>query len=104
MTRKVLKWPVPVDDQQYDIGSGPVLLVDIQGGDMNTVYVWTDEADAEAPVLRKAQVYGTGHVVPEAASPLGSVVAGFFVWHVFAVEGGTPLPPPPPPVEVEIDV
>lgn len=85
MSRRVLKWQVPVDDRDYQIGSGPVLLIGCQDDqEHGVVQVWTDEASAEAVKLRPVRVYGTGHPVPEFAEAIGSVITGPFVWHVFA--------------------
>ena len=103
--RRVLKWPVPIDDQWHKIGDGPVALVERfqdtgTGFDLPTAGVWTVEDDArlqqEAEIakafglprtVRVARVYGTGHELPPSvlADHLGSYVAGALVWHVFAM-------------------
>lgn len=80
MSKRVLKWTVPVDDRSHEIGGGPVVGVAAQGA-WDEVVVWTEETDP-APT-RTVRVYGTGHEIPEASRHLGSVVAGIFVWHVY---------------------
>lgn len=80
VSRRVLKWAVPVDDHDHPIGSGPVLHVGMQG---SVVMVWTDEHDSERPIPRSARVYGTGQEVPKDDFGVGSVIDGSFVWHVF---------------------
>ena len=84
MTRRVLKWPVPVDDADHPIGTGPVVLVDACGH-RATVWVWTEEPQGEVNAVRRARVYGTGQLFPEGDVHVGSTVAGSpFVWHVYA--------------------
>lgn len=84
MPRQVLRWDVPVDDQMHSIGSGPVVNVDSRG--LGVVEVWTDESEASVSVDRMVQVYGTGHIVPDIATHLGSTLDGGnpgLVWHLF---------------------
>lgn len=82
---RVLKWNVPVDDKPHEIGSGSVVLVACQNGP-EAVQVWTEEETKYR--LRKARVYGTGMVVRDGATHLGSTMAldGALVWHVYEVE------------------
>lgn len=84
--RRVLKWDVPVDDQDHPVGSGKVLKVDCQFGP-EVVQVWTDEPNDQDVVIRGARVFGTGMEIPEGWEHLGSVVTaqGQLVWHVFDV-------------------
>lgn len=93
MTRRILKWPVPVDDKPHLIGSGKVVLVEVQNRYPETVYVWTEErgdGEHEATADRAVQVYGTGHLLPQHAVHLGSVQyplpdgPGQVVWHLYA--------------------
>lgn len=80
----VLKWPVPVDDQDHAIGNGRVVLVGSQG-EHGTVYVWTIEPGVNVTTARKVRVVGTGHPNPgDDWVHIGSTIAGPFVWHVFA--------------------
>lgn len=90
VTRRVLKWTVPIDDHDHPIGSGPVVLVGSQNESWDVVQVWTDEADD--PEIRSARVYGTGQPVPADDKHLGSVIVAPLVWHVFASDR-TPRPP-----------
>lgn len=89
MDRRVLKWVVPVDDQDHPIGGGAVVLVAVQvsrdpGGPAGLVTVWTDEYPANPEPIRSAHVYGTGQPVPERDQHIGSCIDGPLVWHVFA--------------------
>lgn len=92
MSRRVLKWTIPVDDRDHPIGGGRVAHVACQS-DANTVQVWTDEPDAEQVEIRSARVYGTGQPIPKGDEHLGSTITedGFLVWHVFASSRETTL-------------
>lgn len=87
--KRVLKWPVPVDDKDHPIGAGKVVLVGCQNGDPSTVQVWTEEdAETRPDVSRRARVYGTGQAVPAGDEHIGSVIAptppsSTLVWHVY---------------------
>lgn len=83
MTRRILKWPIPVDDQRHPIGSGAVVHVACQHHP-GVVEVWTDEPDADHVDITSAQVYGTGQPLPELDEVLGTalVLDGALVWHV----------------------
>lgn len=101
MSRRVLKWQIPVDDQHHPIGPGPVVLVTVQGpgewrsadglsgrgagAPVGVVTVWTDEWDTDGIPPRAARAYGTGQPVPPGDVHLGSCLDGPLVWHVFAV-------------------
>lgn len=84
--RRILKWTIPVDDNDHPIGRGPVVLVACQSSPVE-VQVWTDETDAER--LDKAGtacVYGTGHELPPFDEAIGSALTYAngvpLVWHV----------------------
>jgi hypothetical protein len=96
---RVLKWPVPIDDEPHEIGGAEVVHVDVLQGEQELrarhVSVWTAELvdDELQPIYpkRTAQVYGTGQLVDGALRHLGSVVDRIptsteLVWHVFEVE------------------
>lgn len=100
---RVLKWPLPIDDEPHEIGGGDVLLIDRAdlGVGPKALEVWTRELvdDEELqPTLptRTAQVYSTGQLVDGAQQHLGSFVDRVpflgtpsyrsLVWHVFEVE------------------
>lgn len=91
--KRVLKWPVPLDDQWHDIGTGLPCLVGEQG-DATTALVWTIEPTTPVPGASakpwSARVFGTGDPsIPDDAIHLGSYQSRELplVWHVFAVEG-----------------
>lgn len=81
MSKRVLKWRVPVDGQAHRIGGGPVALVAWQHHLVTEVVIWTEEGDP-AP-KRTVRVYGTGHPIPDTSRHLGSVVIEPYVWHVY---------------------
>lgn len=92
--KRVLKWTVPVDDDEHKIGAGPVALVACQHGS-DTVQVWTEEehgSSASFENARNVRVYGTGHLVPVEWEHLGSVIVGRFVWHLYAEPVESDLP------------
>lgn len=91
MTRRILKWPVPVDDRDHPIGGGPVVHVDCQNEQWDVVHVWTDEPLDDDIKPRSARVYGTGQQLPVDDHHVGSVVAGPLVWHVLASDRPAPL-------------
>lgn len=94
---RILKWPVPIDDQEHEIGPGPVVHVGINIGDPHivdrSVCVWTIEPDQPINAPRQvALVVGTGQPFDGWAwKHAGSVIAPLFVWHVMTrhVEGIT---------------
>jgi hypothetical protein len=83
VSRRVLKWAVPVGSLHY-IGAGPVVLVASQYGQVDVVQVWTEES-TEGHDLIGAQVCGTGHPIPDGMEHVGSTVTanGALVWHVY---------------------
>lgn len=92
MSRRVLKWTVPVDDQWHQVGSGRVVLVDCQTRP-HEVQVWTEEPvdSPESLWRRHVRVFGTGHELPPFGEHLGSVMAagGALVWHLYSDGGST---------------
>lgn len=91
MTRRVLKWSVPVDDRLHPVGVGKVVHVDCQGSNIDVVQVWTEEhmdTGTPRPIRRQVQIFATGQELPPSARHLGSVVAGVFVWHAYEVGVG----------------
>lgn len=82
--KHVLKWNVPVDDQDHTIGGGKVVLVECQAS-FDVVQVWTEEWRGVDPLERRVRVYGTGQPVPLHDEHVGSTVTakGGLVWHVF---------------------
>ena len=84
MSRRVLKWTVPVDDQWHEIGAGPVVLVACQFTP-SQIEVWTEEEDVRG-ARRHVRAYGTGHELSTFGEHLGSVITagGALVWHVYS--------------------
>jgi hypothetical protein len=91
---RILKWDVPVDDQEHEIGAGPVVHVACQR-DATSMQVWTIESDpptvdSGVPLTtpRVVLVVGTGQPFHgwywEHA---GSVETGPFVWHLLVRKG-----------------
>lgn len=64
----ILKWTVPIDDNEHEIGSGPLVHVS-QQGNPRMLQVWTLEPDPPTEdygvptkkTKRVAKVVGTGH-------------------------------------------
>lgn len=86
--KRVLKWSVPVDDQDHPIGGGKVLHVGCQAGVVDVVSVWTEEPAVGVHGQRRARVYATGQPVPDGDVHIGSVIAPVspprtLVWHVY---------------------
>lgn len=81
---RVLKWEVPVDDQEHSIGAGDVTLV---AASIDVVTVWTVEpvglVEGEGR-MRRVQVYGTGMQFRNSLRVLGSAISASsgLVWHV----------------------
>jgi hypothetical protein len=84
MSKRVLKWSVPVDNGHHEIGAGKVLHVHCQFTP-ELVQVWTEESELTKGSTRLAQVYGTGQEVPYDAAYLGTTVTGggALVWHLY---------------------
>lgn len=102
MTRRILRWEVPVDDQDHELEpGGPVVHVAAHRDFPGRVEVWTlDPSDEEfwaAPIgtrvharavgpARVFRVFGTGQPIPDGYVYLRSTertVHGL-VWHLFA--------------------
>jgi hypothetical protein len=85
MSKRVLKWDVPVNDQYHYIGSGQVAHVQCQR-ETAVVQVWTVEKDVIEPG-RLVRVFGTGQEVPDSLVFLGTTMPNpHLVWHVFGEE------------------
>lgn len=87
-SKRVLKWSVPVDDQDHPIGGGRVVHVACQSGVVDVVQVWTEEADDVPRAVRHARVYGTGQRIPESDEHIGTALTPVhppktLVWHVY---------------------
>lgn len=89
--KQVLKWSVPVDDQDHPIGTGRVVHVACQSGVVDVVSVWTEETAHTYGQSRRARAYGTGQPIPEDDEHIGTALAPVhppktLVWHIY---GGT---------------
>lgn len=90
---KILRWDVPVDDQDHEITCGNVLAVDCR--DPRTVTFWAEDA---LPIPRTFRVFATGQeMVGSDWNYLGTALSpalppfanrGDLVWHL--VERYTP--------------
>ncbi len=81
---RVLKWQVPVDDQEHQVGGGRVALVAIEGP-IDYVTLWTIEPDS-ARTQRLVRVFGTGQPLDTGWNHLGSArtrTTPRLVWHLF---------------------
>ena len=102
--RRVLRWDVPVDDANHQIGAGRVVHVDCRPVHAVTgvliapagkLEVWTEEVTTTWPEVqvpqRTVRVFGTAQSLPdEAVEHLGAGLDadGALVWHLYAIEGG----------------
>lgn len=77
----VLKWPLRIDDSEQKIGSGVVVLTEVQG---STLCVWTREYEGDDN-KRTVRVVSTGHLLTGLGAHVGSVLDPPFVWHIFEV-------------------
>lgn len=80
--KSVLKWVLEINDDLQKIGSGPVVHV---GGQNGNLCVWTEEPAGTPRQDRTVVVHGTGHRVYDVEVHLGSAVMPPFVWHVYEV-------------------
>lgn len=86
-TSAVLRWDVPVDDQEHTIRCGRIVHVDCR--DPHAVTFWALD---ESPKLHTLRVLGTGHSVPAGWVYVGTALSpelppfsprGALVWHLF---------------------
>lgn len=95
MTKIIHRYRVTVDDIDYQTAAGTVVHVAAdRSGKQDVVEVWVEhEATDDGAFMPGAgsitlNVYGTGHPIPDTESVhVGSVIAGPFVWHVYAEYG-----------------
>lgn len=99
MTKRILKWEVPIDDEEHNIGNGKVVHVGLPkipalGSLRREVCIWTEEtmSNDSASILtdRTVKIFGTGREFPDDHCHVGSVVdssdTAYAVWHVYEVE------------------
>ena len=83
---KVLRYEVRIDDTAHSVPRGEVVLVHAhRQGLMNRLEVWIQVTDGELRT-QTLRVFGTGQPIPAEWRPLGSCVAGSFVWHLCGAE------------------
>lgn len=84
---RVLKWTIPVDDDDHPGGSSPIHVACV-GEDHENVQLWTHASSVLSDIpARRYRVFGTGQPVPEGSSYVGTTLAadGALVWHLFDV-------------------
>lgn len=84
--RVVLKWEIQLHANDQFIGPGPVLLVGCKEPDSGKFEVWTEETQVGHGIedCRRVRIFGTGDgAIPPEAVHLGSVIDGFWVWHLY---------------------
>lgn len=79
--RLVVQHPLPADDDDHPIGSGPVLHVDLTPWGFG-VRVWTEESEPPANP-RTARVIADDQPIPEGYQHLGSATTKNGAWHVY---------------------
>ena len=86
---RILRYEVRIDDTAQRVPAGKVVLVQAhRQGLGNRLEVWIQVADGETRT-QTVRVFGTGQELPAGWRPLGSCVAGHFVWHVYGPNDGT---------------
>lgn len=79
---KVLRYEIRIDDTAQRVPEGQVVLVhEHRQGIDSRLEVWIQVAEGELRT-QTLRVFGTGQPIPAEWRPLGSCVAGSFVWHV----------------------
>jgi len=84
MKRRVLKWPIPIDDQWHEI---PDLIGDWHIGQQfeESVTVWAEVWEGKPDRMIRVRVFGTGHEFE--GRYLGTVQAAHgLVWHLVQAE------------------
>ena len=82
MSRVVYKYRVDGFVNYYTVPApAKPLFFALQGG---TPYVWVEHPiNSEEAVELIFVTVGTGHVIPEGAEHIGSLIDGAFVWHLY---------------------
>lgn len=85
-TSEILRYEISIDDSDYVVPTGHIVLVHAHRQCLgNRLEVWIQVADGETRT-QTVRVFGTGQLIPAGWRPLGSCVAGPFVWHLCGVE------------------
>ena len=83
---RILRYDIRIDDTAQRVPAGKVVLVQAhRQGLGNRLEVWIQVAEGETKT-QTLRVFGTGQEIPAGWRPLGSCVAGHFVWHVYGAE------------------
>lgn len=94
MSRRVLRYEIPINDQPHKIPAGKILQLHPYRmraitGERNRVEVWIETTvpdnwpHAEPIGSRQVQIFGTGQPLPEDATHLASTVDDRLVWHLY---------------------
>lgn len=88
---RVLRFSVPLDDKAHPIAIGKPVLTAVRDNLVAGVEVWIETEVADnfpegGYDTRQAQVFGTGHHIPDGTEHIGSCLDGGLVWHVYGVE------------------
>lgn len=86
MSDRVLKWVIPVDDEQHEITGIPLFVGCQDDMKYDEVVVWTQVSVYDSKV-RKVQAFATGQPLPRGAKYVWTVICakGSLVWHLFDV-------------------
>ena len=83
---RILRYEIHIDDTAQRVPAGKVVLVQAhRRGFVNRLEVWIQVAEGETQT-QTLRVFSTGQKIPAGWRPLGSCVAGHFVWHVYGAE------------------
>jgi hypothetical protein len=84
MTRRVLRWEVPVDDEWHEFSMPIGEILHVGAKDHGTVSFWSIGDSAYANRTRTFRAFGTGQPLPlEAGRYIGTAVIPPLVWHLF---------------------
>lgn len=83
--KRVLKYAIPVDDQDHPIPAGCVAHVNYSPENpTSTVMVWVEVPQNVDLGLLAVRVYGTGHAIDDNDEHLGSTITPVgLVWHLY---------------------
>ncbi|MHA3682803.1 DUF7352 domain-containing protein [Leucobacter sp. HY1908] len=88
----IYRHSVPVDVADFEVPAGRVVHVAAdREGKHDRVDVWVEHqagvTHSEGGIV--LNVHGTGHPIPaDGRAHVGSCIVGWFVWHVYASQGG----------------
>ena len=89
--RRMFRYEIPIDDRPHtvDLDSDPVAVAATGSG--FGVEFWAERAGMGLAHDRTFQVFGTGHLLPDAAKWAGTCprTEDGFVWHLYDITGVT---------------